>query len=220
MEILQVFIDRRHNAEKFRKIRLFLIEITRLSSMKIVLLEFQKTFLNSIYQQTSNQHVHSIYPSWKRSPSSFSWNQQWNLSFQFGRQFLSQLYCCLLMNNNTKEIFYAIYCLINLVTIEASDQDTLVDFIHFCLKIQTTIIQSIQPISFCIHALIAAYFNLISQLYKMTEFTNHVDQVNLNHNHRLKSLFFFLLDSSSSWRTCIVSTSTKCLSLFISIWFE
>lgn len=58
------------------------------------------------------------------------------ISFQFGRQFLSQLSRCILMINNTKEIFYAIYSLINIVTFEANDQDTLVDFIHFSLKIQ------------------------------------------------------------------------------------
>ena len=40
------------------------------------------------------------------------------------------------MPNNTKQIFHAIYCLINLVTFEAGDQDALVDIIHFCFEIQ------------------------------------------------------------------------------------
>ncbi len=40
------------------------------------------------------------------------------------------------MPNNTKEIFYAIYCLMNLVTLEANDQDALVDVIHFCFEVQ------------------------------------------------------------------------------------
>jgi hypothetical protein len=44
------------------------------------------------------------------------------------------------MNNNTKEIFYAIYCLMNLVTLEASDQDALIDVIHFCFEIQVNFI--------------------------------------------------------------------------------
>jgi hypothetical protein len=40
------------------------------------------------------------------------------------------------MINNTKEIFYAIYCLMNLVTLEADDQDVRIDIIHFCFEIQ------------------------------------------------------------------------------------
>jgi hypothetical protein len=45
------------------------------------------------------------------------------------------------MNNNTKDIFYAIYCLINIVTFEAGDQDVLVDVIHFCFEIQVNLIK-------------------------------------------------------------------------------
>jgi hypothetical protein len=40
------------------------------------------------------------------------------------------------MDNNTKDIFHAIYCLMNLVTLEAGDKDVLVDVIHFCFEIQ------------------------------------------------------------------------------------
>jgi hypothetical protein len=40
------------------------------------------------------------------------------------------------MTNNTKDIFYAIYCLMNLVTIEADDENVCVDVIHFCFEIQ------------------------------------------------------------------------------------
>lgn len=40
------------------------------------------------------------------------------------------------MENNTKEIFYAIYSLMNLATLEASDQDALIDVLHFCFEIQ------------------------------------------------------------------------------------
>lgn len=101
------------------------------------------------------------------------------------------------MLDNTKEIFYAIYCLINLVTLEATDQDTLVDLIHFCLNIQLATSQSISPVSFCMHALIAAYFNLVSKLYKIAEFSKHVDQVNFpKDDHRLKTICssrFFIL---------------------------
>ena len=42
------------------------------------------------------------------------------------------------MENNTKEIFYAIYCLMSLVTLEADDADVSVDMIRFCLDIQVT----------------------------------------------------------------------------------
>ena len=42
------------------------------------------------------------------------------------------------MENNTKEIFYAIYCLMCLVTLEADDSDVSVDMIRFCLDIQVT----------------------------------------------------------------------------------
>lgn len=112
------------------------------------------------------------------------------------------------MMNNTKEIFYAIYSLITIVTFEANDQDTLVDFIHFSLKIQvdpssyyssifvysfqSQIIQSIPTIYYSIHALIAAYLNLMSKLYKITDFSNHVDQVNSSLPpplHHLSSIF-------------------------------
>ena len=40
------------------------------------------------------------------------------------------------MDSNTKDIFHAIYCLMNLVTLEAGDKDVLVDIIHFCFEIQ------------------------------------------------------------------------------------
>jgi hypothetical protein len=40
------------------------------------------------------------------------------------------------MDNNTKDIFHAIYCLLNLVTLESGDKDVLVDVIHFCFEIQ------------------------------------------------------------------------------------
>ena len=40
------------------------------------------------------------------------------------------------MDNNNKEIFYSIYCLMCLVTLESGDQDALVDVIHFCFTIQ------------------------------------------------------------------------------------
>jgi hypothetical protein len=42
------------------------------------------------------------------------------------------------MDNNTKDIFHAIYCLMNLVTFESGDKDVLVDVIHFCFEIQVT----------------------------------------------------------------------------------
>lgn len=42
------------------------------------------------------------------------------------------------MDNNTKDIFGAIYCLMNLVTLEAGDKEVLVDMVHFCLKIQVS----------------------------------------------------------------------------------
>jgi hypothetical protein len=40
------------------------------------------------------------------------------------------------MDNNTKDIFHALYCLMNIVTLEAGDKDVLVDVIHFCFEIQ------------------------------------------------------------------------------------
>ncbi len=44
------------------------------------------------------------------------------------------------MDNNTNDIFHAIYCLMNLVTLEAGDKDVLVDVIHFCFEIQVKLI--------------------------------------------------------------------------------
>jgi hypothetical protein len=124
------------------------------------------------------------------------------------------------MPNNTKDIFYAIYCLINLVTLEAGDQDALVDVIHFCFEIQVntviqtkyTLISFLQstitktsdehqkkptPMThYCIHALIAAYFNLMSKLYGITEFFHHVDEVNrLNSDNNFRLIY---LDNSYS----------------------
>jgi hypothetical protein len=43
------------------------------------------------------------------------------------------------MENNTKEIFYVIYSLMCLVTLEAGGQDILVDVIHFCFEIQVNL---------------------------------------------------------------------------------
>ena len=56
--------------------------------------------------------------------------------FQFGRLFLTQLYQSILMDNNSKDIYHALYCLLNLVTLEAADKDVLVDVIHFCFEVQ------------------------------------------------------------------------------------
>ncbi|CAF4275389.1 unnamed protein product, partial [Adineta steineri] len=89
------------------------------------------------------------------------------------------------MNNNTKDIFYTIYCLMNIVTLEVNDQDILVDIIHFCFEIQSTLLTTIdedyRKLSKincnCIHALIAAYFNLMSKLYGIEAFSTHVDEV-------------------------------------------
>lgn len=50
------------------------------------------------------------------------------------------------MDNNTEDIFHAIYCLMNLVTLEAGDKDVLVDIVHFCFEIQ--VIQSLQHYRF------------------------------------------------------------------------
>lgn len=58
------------------------------------------------------------------------------LFFQFGRLFLTQLYQSILMDNNSKDIYHALYCLLNLVTLEAADKDVLVDVIHFCFEVQ------------------------------------------------------------------------------------
>ncbi len=47
-----------------------------------------------------------------------------------------------------------------------------------------------------IHALIIAYFNLVSKLYEIPEFSQHVDQVNrLNSNIKL---YFIYLDNLHS----------------------
>ncbi|CAF1380824.1 unnamed protein product, partial [Adineta steineri] len=87
---------------------------------------------------------------------------------------------------------HAIYCLMNLVTLEAGDKDVLVDVIHFCFEIQSTLTKmsdsnsNIQQIPqrklsrinhHSIHALIAAYFNLMSKLNGITTFSHHVDEV-------------------------------------------
>ncbi|CAF0850627.1 unnamed protein product [Adineta ricciae] len=116
---------------------------------------------------------------------------------KFGRQFLSQLYQSILMDNNTKDIFHAIYCLMNLVTLEGGDKDVLVDVIHFCFEIQSTITKmsdsngnlnqtSHRKLSranhYSIHALIAAYFNLMSKLNDIRSFSHHVDEVS---EHRI-----------------------------------
>ncbi|CAF3519894.1 unnamed protein product [Rotaria sp. Silwood1] len=106
---------------------------------------------------------------------------------KFGHQFHSQLYKCILIENNTKKSFYAIYCLMSLVTLEANDQDVLVDVIHFCLEVQSAIIKMMnedqQKLSknnyHCIHALIAAYFNLMSKFYDITALSRYVDEVSL-----------------------------------------
>ena len=59
-------------------------------------------------------------------------------SLQFGRLFLTQLYQSILMENNSKDIYHALYCLLNLVTLEAGDKDVLVDVIHFCFEVQVS----------------------------------------------------------------------------------
>ncbi|CAF3755419.1 unnamed protein product [Adineta steineri] len=158
LEILQSLVDRRQYADKLRKIKL---------PKDISQLEL---------------------------PTETKPNRLFDIAFmkKFGRQFLSQLYQSILMDNNTKDIFHAIYCLMNLVTLEAGDKDVLVDVIHFCFEIQSTLTKmsdsnsNIQQIPqrklsrinhHSIHALIAAYFNLMSKLNGITTFSHHVDEV-------------------------------------------
>jgi hypothetical protein len=158
LEILQSLVDQRQYADKLRKIKL---------PKDISQLEL---------------------------PTETKANRLFDIAFmkKFGRQFLSQLYQSILMDNNTQNIFHAIYCLMNLVTLEAGDKDVLVDVIHFCFEIQSTIIKtsdsngSIHQISpkklsrthyHIIHALIAAYFNLMSKLNGITPFSHHVDEI-------------------------------------------
>ncbi|CAF0876761.1 unnamed protein product [Adineta steineri] len=151
LEILILLIDKRHYADKIRKIRMPK-DISQLN----------------LSAATKTSHLVDM-PFMKK----------------YGPQFLPQLYNCILMNNNTKDIFYTIYCLMNIVTLEVNDQDILVDIIHFCFEIQSTLLTTIdedyKKLSKincnCIHALIAAYFNLMSKLYGIEAFSAHVDEV-------------------------------------------
>ncbi|CAF4787148.1 unnamed protein product, partial [Rotaria sp. Silwood1] len=152
-EILQVLVDRRCYADKLCKIRI-LKDISELDL-----------------------------------PTERKRSRLFDIAFmkKFGHQFHSQLYKCILIENNTKKSFYAIYCLMSLVTLEANDQDVLVDVIHFCLEVQSAIIKMMnedqQKLSknnyHCIHALIAAYFNLMSKFYDITALSRYVDEVSL-----------------------------------------
>ncbi|CAF0745213.1 unnamed protein product [Didymodactylos carnosus] len=162
IEILQSFVDRRNYSNKIRRIRL----IRNISQLEL--------------------------------PTETKSYRLFDLSFmkKFGPQFLSQLYKCILYENNNVDLFHAIYCLINLITLEAENKDVFVDFIHFCLEVQSTVIKISETSSTtqgrrlstfnqnCIHALIAAYFNLISKLNDITQFYNYVDEVVRAREHR------------------------------------
>ncbi|CAF3557120.1 unnamed protein product [Rotaria socialis] len=151
LEIIQLLVDRWHYADRLSKIRIFQ-DISQLG----------------LPTGTKRSRLSDI-PFMKK----------------FGHQFRSQLYKCILFENNTKKIFYAIYCLMNIVTLEANDPDVLVDVIHFCFEIQSVIIKMMDEDQrklpktnyYGIHALIAAYFNLMSKLYDINQFSDHVDQV-------------------------------------------
>ncbi|CAF1461719.1 unnamed protein product [Adineta steineri] len=151
LEILILLIDKRHYADKIRKIRIPK-DISQLN----------------LSAATKTSHLVDM-PFMKK----------------YGERFLRQLYNCILMNNNTKDIFYTIYCLMNIVTLEVNDQDILVDIIHFCFEIQSILLtiidedyKKLSKINCnCIHALIAAYFNLMSKLYGIEAFSTHVDEV-------------------------------------------
>ncbi|UJR09128.1 hypothetical protein I4U23_013375 [Adineta vaga] len=157
LEILILLIDKRRYAHKLRKIRISK-DISQLNL--------------SIITKTT----HLV-----------------DLSFmkKYGSKFLTQLYNCLLMDNNTKDIFYTIYCLMSLITFEDGDKDIIVDMIHFCVNIQTRILKTSDEDSiklstttcYCIHALIAAFFNLISKSYEITTFSQYVDDV-INHREQ------------------------------------
>ncbi|CAF3025991.1 unnamed protein product [Rotaria sp. Silwood2] len=158
LEILQSLVDRRQYSDKLRKVKL---------PKDISQLEL---------------------------PTETKANRLFDIAFmkKFGRQFLTQLYQCILMDNNTKDIFHATYCLMNLVTLEAGDKDVLVDVIHFCFEIQSYITKMsdsngnlhessqkrlLRVNHNSIHALIAAYFNLMSKLNGIRAFSHHVDEV-------------------------------------------
>ncbi|CAF2126477.1 unnamed protein product [Rotaria magnacalcarata] len=150
LEILQLLVDRRHYADRLLKIRIFQ-DISQLG----------------LPTDTKRSRLSDI-PFMKK----------------FGHQFRSQLYKCILFENNTRKIFYAIYCLMNIVTLEADDPDVLVDAIHFCFEIQSGIIKMMDDDQrklpktnyHGIHALIAAYFNLMSKVYDINQFSGHVDE--------------------------------------------
>lgn len=42
------------------------------------------------------------------------------------------------MQNNTKEMFGDIYCVMILVTLESTSEDVLSEMVHFCIEVQVS----------------------------------------------------------------------------------
>ncbi|XP_041357313.1 protein EFR3 homolog B-like isoform X2 [Gigantopelta aegis] len=97
-----------------------------------------------------------------------------------GLEFYWFLYENMQMLSNTVENFEALYCTMGLIYIELGENDILIELIRLALDIQQTVMNnSSLPLTHkcAIHALIAAYLNLISQSTDLPDLRQYIQKV-------------------------------------------
>ncbi|CAH1255131.1 EFR3A [Branchiostoma lanceolatum] len=100
-----------------------------------------------------------------------------------GPQFYSMLYENLLQHDNSDENFHAIYCTMALLCVELGGEDVLVELLRLTLGLQEIACKpqeenDLSTPHICkLHAVLAAYLNLISQLTAIPALCQHVTQV-------------------------------------------
>ncbi|XP_035661891.1 protein EFR3 homolog B-like isoform X3 [Branchiostoma floridae] len=100
-----------------------------------------------------------------------------------GPQFYSMLYENLLQHDNSDENFHAIYCTMALLCVEMGGEDVLVELLRLTLGLQEIACKpqeenDLSTPHICkLHAVLAAYLNLISQLTAIPALCQHVTQV-------------------------------------------
>ncbi|KAK3089343.1 hypothetical protein FSP39_002879 [Pinctada imbricata] len=96
-----------------------------------------------------------------------------------GIQFYWHILENLNMESNRVDNFEALYCTLCLISIEMGGEDIAVELLRLALDIQNLAIESNLPMTHkcCIHALVAAYLNLVSQVMALPPLTQYVRDV-------------------------------------------
>ncbi|XP_013379018.1 protein EFR3 homolog B isoform X3 [Lingula anatina] len=129
-----------------------------------------------------------------------------------GPQFYSCIYENMLQENNKVDNFEALYCTLALLSIELGGEDILVDLVRLAMGIQNISVSSDLPVTHtcAIHAIVAAYLNLIGQLSAIPNMCTHVSEIiDARKNKAPHLLPDFAFNRSNTEQSYPTSTNVK-----------